>query len=124
MKHIIVCFLSCFVSAFFSSCSSKQTPINNLANFVEELQQNSEVYAEEDWKNAEQTYEEIEIDLERYHSEYSDEEIREIGRLKGQCAAIMTKNVIKEFKNDMKDAINETAGFVEGFAKGVNNKEE
>lgn len=83
----------------------------------------SDDYTEEDWKNAEQTYEVLKTDLEKYSADYTDEELREIGRLKGQCAAIMTKYTIKEFKNEMKDAINEAAGIVEGFAKEIKNQE-
>lgn len=123
MKHIIVISITFIFCDLICSCTSKQTPINNLADFVEELQLYSDDYTEEDWKNAEQTYEILKTDLEIYRSDYTDEELREIGRLKGQCSAIMTKHTIREFKKEMKDAINEATGIVEGFAKEINNQE-
>lgn len=124
MKHIIVISISFFFCCLVCSCTSKRTPINNLAEFVEELQLYSDNYAEEDWKNAEQTYEVLITDLEKYSSDYTDEELREIGRLKGQCAAIMAKYNIKELKKEIKDAMNEATGIVEGFAKEIKNEQD
>lgn len=46
---------------------------------------------------------------------YTDEQLREIGRLKGQCVAIYSKSALKLFKDGLKDTINELEGAIEGF---------
>lgn len=46
---------------------------------------------------------------------YTDEQLHEIGRLKGQCVAIYSKSALKLFKDGLKDTINELEGAIEGF---------
>lgn len=46
---------------------------------------------------------------------YTDEQLREIGCLKGQCVAIYSQSALKLFKDGLKDTINELEGAIEGF---------
>ena len=55
-------------------CHSKQTPINKLVNFTEEIQNKAQDYTEEDWKASAEELEQIEKEIEQYKSEYTDEE--------------------------------------------------
>lgn len=105
------------------SCNSKQTPMNRLANLTEEIQKNAQDYTEEDWKAFAEELELIENDMDQYMSEYTDEELKEIGRLKGICFAQFTKHSIKTFKNGLENVMKEAEGLIEGFTQGFEDNE-
>ena len=100
-------------------CHSKQTPINRLENLTEELRNGAPNYTEEDWRASAEELEMIETEIEQYKSQYTDEELKEIGRLKGICLAQFTKHSILTFKNDFEDAMKEAEGLMEGFTQGI-----
>lgn len=84
---------------FLCACSSKQDPVNKLEDLVEELQDESEDYSPKDWERLAQTYAEIEQDLQKY--EYTDEELKEIGKLKAKCFRSFAKSSAKALKSTM-----------------------
>ena len=53
-----------------------------------------------------------------------DEELKEIGRLKGIYLAQLTKYSIKSFKNGLEDAMKEAEGIMEGFKQGFEDIED
>lgn len=120
MNKIYSSILILFVSLFISSCDSKETPINELDDLTEEISENSKEYSDEDWEEAALQYQQIEADLEKYHSEYSDEELKEIGKKKGKCLAFFAKRSAKNLKDNMEDLMHEASGIIEGFTEGLN----
>ena len=124
LKHIVL-YVICALFIFCTiGCHSKQTPINRLENLTEEIQNGAPNYTEEDWKAYAEELELIESEIEQYKSQYTDEELKEIGRLKGICLAQFTKHSIKTFKNDFEDAMKEDEGLMEGFTQGFKEEEE
>lgn len=107
--------LSCIFTICITSCHSRTTPIDNLADLTEDVKANYQDYTEEDWNTFAQEYELIEQELEEYKDQYSDQEKKEIGRLKGECYAYITKYAIKTLRNNVEDAIKEAEGMIEGF---------
>lgn len=84
---------------FLCSCSSKQNPVDKLEDLVEDLQEESEEYSSKDWERLAQTYAEIEQDLQKY--EYTDEKLKEIGKLKAKCFRSFAKSSAKALKSTM-----------------------
>lgn len=104
----------------FCSCSSKQGPIDDLEELATELTENSENYNQEDWENAATQFSEIEKELQNY--EYTDEELKQIGKLKAKCGRAMmksavksTKSMIHDFKMQMEGAAEEMESMSEEF---------
>lgn len=114
MKNIVLMFV---LLIGLVSCNSKQTPINELSDLSEEIKDNGAEYSQDDWEKAAQEFEMIAQELKRYKSEYTDEELREIGRLEGICLTYFTKQSLHTLNNDIKNAIKETEGIWDGFAK-------
>jgi len=104
-KIVFFLFALCLV---LGSCSSKMDPLSELTVLAEEIDENGSNYTNEDWNHAVQQYEAIEQELDQYT--YTDEEQKEIGRLK---AKLGYKFAIKFGKNKLKQIINEMAGAVE-----------
>lgn len=71
-------FISCCMTIFIS-CHTKNTPIQDLTELTEEIKSNYNDYSDEDWQAFAEEYQIIEQELEQY----SDEEKKEISRLKG-----------------------------------------
>ena len=105
----------------FTSCETSQTPVNDLSSLLEKIDNNSENYSEEDWNNITNEFTEIEEELSKY--EYTDEELKEIGRIKGQILAKMTKSAVKDLKKQMEDLSKRREGGLEGFFEEFNNGE-
>ncbi len=103
---IVLLVLSCIG---LCSCSSKQTPIDDLASLAEELTENGEEYTDEDWETAASEYAAIEEELQEYH--YTNEEHKKIGKLKGRIFYLISskyaKNKINQFANELSGVMEE-----------------
>lgn len=98
--NIFKLFLFLLISPLvFTSCETSQTPVDELSSLLEKIDNNSENYSEEDWNNITNEFTEIEEELSKY--EYTDEELKEIGRIKGQILAKMAKSAVKDLKKQM-----------------------
>ena len=114
--------LTAFVfTLFFSltSCDSSQSAINDLEMLLHEIETNYQSYTEEDWENMSLSYSAIEEELAKY--EYTDEELKEIGRLKGRCMGYLTKQSLKDLEKQIKDLTKELEGGIEGFWEVLSN---
>lgn len=107
-----------------AACHSKLTPIDKLEELAEDVRQNASDYTEEDWQYTAEELELIESEIEQYKNEYTDEELKEIGRLKGIYLAQLTKYSLKSFKNGLENAIKEAEGVIEGLQQGFEDTEE
>lgn len=110
-------FISIVVTAI--SCNSKQDALSRLETLYEELQQNCDEYSADDWDAVIAEMNDIDDVLKQNQSDYSDEEIKEIGRLKGLCLAQIAKSSAHSFKEQLKNVINEAEGLFEGFTEGL-----
>ena len=107
-------FLLLLCTIFLSACKTpEQCNIAKLQNFTTTLQQEAHTYTDADWSASIDEYELLIEEMS--DGRYTDEERREIGRLKGQCVAIYSKSALQIFKNDLRDAVNEFEGALEGF---------
>lgn len=121
LRSLIILFC---VSLFFclSACTTKQGLISDLANLTEEVKTYGASYSEDDWKSVAEELDAIEKEIELHKDEYTNEELKEIGRLKGILFAQYTKNTVMSIKERAESAVNETEGLIEGFLNSFNNK--
>ena len=101
------------------SCDSSQSAIRDLEVLLNEIEANYQSYSEEDWENMSLSYSAIEEELAKH--EYTDEELKEIGRMKGRCLGYLTKQSIKEIEKKMEDFGKELEGGIEGFLEVLSN---
>lgn len=112
MKAKLLVLLLC--SVLLCACqTAEQRNILKLQKFTTTLQQNAPTYTDTDWDASFQEYELLVAEIEE--GNYTDEQLREIGRLKGQCVAIYSKSALQIFKDGLQDAMNELEGAIEGF---------
>lgn len=112
MKRTTLLFL-CAALFAVSACSGPQTPVKELERIVNEVEKNYDSYTEEDLEKVIGRLDALDNEFEKY--EYTDEELREIGRLNGRLSAYLTKAAFRNLGSSMGDLFEELGGGVEGF---------
>jgi hypothetical protein len=75
--------------------------------------QQSESFTEQDWENALMEYEQIEQELSMYN--YTDEELRQIGKMKGRLLAKISKEYLNKTMDEVDSYLKMFEGALEGF---------
>lgn len=112
MKHLFLTFAILLFLGFIS-CDSSQSAVRDLEILLNEIEANHQSYSEEDWENLSLSYSAIEEELAKH--EYTNEELKEIGRMKGRCLGYLTKQSIKDIEKRLKDFGKELEGGIEGL---------
>ncbi|MBR3615123.1 MAG: hypothetical protein IKL56_00690 [Bacteroidaceae bacterium] len=115
-KALFICLL---LAAAFSmqSCSTHRTAINDLEALVNKVEKNGAKYTLEDWENVIYRCAKIEKKLQKH--EYSAEEHREIGTLKGRLAGVVTKDILTNSAKKVISIKEQLDGGTEGFLEGL-----
>ncbi len=108
-----------FCLSIVSCVDKKQKSLDDLRKFENELEMDSDSYTDEQWNEASTKYDQMTAELDRY--KYTDEELREIGYLKGKCAGYFTKRTVKEIGEGLNSAAQQIAGAVRGFFDAIND---
>lgn len=111
---ITVIMLLCVVS-----CDSPQNAIRDLESLLNEIEANYQYYSDEDWENISVRYETIETELSQY--KFTDEELKEIGRMKGKCLGYMMQHSINDLEEEIRVFSKELEGGIDGFLEIFDN---
>lgn len=82
-----------------------------LEHLSEELNDNSSKYSRQDWEDAFVQYQQIIEQIDQY--EYTDEELKEIGKLKVRCLKEMSKGSLKQFQGEIYSVSKQLEGALE-----------
>ncbi len=110
MKKIIFILLGIIA---LTSCNPSQRAYNELESFTIYLEESNSTFSEEDWNNAIYQYNAVVTNVNAQF--YNDEELVEIGKLKGRCVAILTKHSITNTGKELKNILLEAEGFVQSI---------
>ena len=103
------------VAMMVASCSTPKSAINDLESLVENVEKNRKEFTEEDWTAVIKEYSAINETLKE--NEYSEEELKEIGRLKGRYVGLLTKSAVKVAGSQLKTLLKQFEGGMEGLEK-------
>jgi len=104
------------------SCNNIQSKLNEAEAEIEYAEQNKEDMTTKEWSDLDKKMQELESDLELNRDKYTDEQVKEIGKLQGRYFAVVVKKGINNFQESMKDLGNQMEGFIEGIKSDTNNK--
>ena len=113
MKSVKIYFCLFICLLIFCSCENKQAPIKKLEKLDRTLVQQSESFTEEDWEKALAEYEQIEQELSMYN--YTDEELRQIGKMKGRLLAKLSKEYLNKTMDEVDSYLKMFEGALDGF---------
>lgn len=122
MKKYILPLLAAGILSL-SACQSKSSRIDDLKDFVEEIQKDGEDYTQEQWEKANEKFSQL-LDKINSYEDLSEDELKEVAKLQGQYAATVFKNSGKAIMEQMEKAGAVLDGFFEGIDQGLDNNEE
>ena len=105
-----------------SSCNNVQSRLDIAEKEIEHAEQNKKEMTEKDWSTLEKKMKELESDLEQNREKYTDEQVKEIGKLQGRYFAVDVKKGLDDFQESVKDLGNQMEGFIEGITDSINIK--
>ena len=129
MKKKSITFLGIFIFALFmfSSCQTKEERvINKFESLAERVDKKSETFSDKDWEEVLTEYEALHD--EAMDCEFTNEQLREFGRVDGLLTGVITREGSKKLGRDLGRYINEgkevIKGFLEGFSEGISSEDE
>jgi len=105
-----------------SGCNNVQSRLDRAEKEIEHAEQNKKEMTEKDWSTLEKKMKELESDLEQNREKYTDEQVKEIGKLQGRYFAVAVKKGLDDFQESVKDLGNQMEGFIEGITDSTNIK--
>ena len=121
MKNYHFMLLSMVFGLMLTSCSTKQSAINQLENFSYELRDNSRYYDMHDWEKAGEKFVKITKKVKKHEMDYTPAEKAKIGRLEGECVGYMTRGAKDNISDRLRGIYNEIKGIIDGV-KGAFDK--
>ncbi len=122
MKKYILPLLAAGILSL-SACQSKSSRIDDLKDFVEEIQKDGEDYTQEQWEKANKKFSQL-LDKINSYEDLSEDELKEVAKLQGQYAATVFKNSGKAIMEQMEKAGAVLDGFLEGVDQGLDDNNE
>ncbi len=83
--------------------------LSSLQELYEEMELNHENYTKEDWEKVKIEFDSITSQIKL--DDYTADQIKEIGKLKGKCSAYLTKGLLKRAEK----GLIELGGILEGY---------
>lgn len=89
MKKLLFMVMMASSLMLFAGCNKEQRCIDKLEKLVNKTEQKADQLDKEQWREAVTEYKEICAEMDKYN--YTDEQMQEIGRLKGRFYALAAK---------------------------------
>lgn len=103
------------LSMGLSSCSTKQSAINDLRDLRNDIANYGYQYDVNEWIDAKNRFESIQNKLRKHQDDFTYQESKEVGRLKGECIAEFGKGVLQNIGNKAANLRGEFEGILEGL---------
>lgn len=123
MRKYIVIALWALTTLSIGACQSKSSRIDDLKDFVEEIQKDGKDYSQEQWEKANEKFSQL-LDKINSYEDLSEDELKEVAKLQGQYAATVFKNSGKAIMEQMEKSGAALDGFLEGVDQGLDNNQE
>lgn len=109
-----ICYLLTIICLSCMACTEPRIQaLNQLSEITEDVSEKGDDYNREEWMAFKASYQEILEEISQY--DYTEDEQKEIGRLKEKVSFAVGKHAVKEIKESMSDLSNEVQGFIEGL---------
>ena len=117
-KSISFLFTALLTLFVLSSCQSKEERIiNKLEKLATRVQKDGEKLTDKEWGQILEEYDKLQ--QEALYCDFSQEQLKRIGRAEGRLTAIMTKEGAKKIGRDFVKFLEDGSTLVEGFVEGI-----
>ena len=112
-KFLILIFSAALALPILSSCDSKKKATCDLEELSTDMRYHYTECDADKWEEVAEKYQDINERLN--DAELTPEELRHIGKIRGEIAGYATNEAARELHQVIRDALNEASGFVDGF---------
>lgn len=113
-RTILIALVAMFtITATANAATPQEKSIRKLERFAKELKKNAPEYNDEDWSASMEYFEQLSEEMKQY--DYTDDELRQIGKLKGRCIGIFARKSITRGASEINTFMQQLGGFLEGF---------
>ena len=110
--------LLCLLTIMACGCTdSREAAVSELEQFTEHLEQSSASFTDDDWATAQHQFADIVEELDNY--EYTDDELKHIGKLKGKCTARFARAAANDLKRTLHRWGKEAEGFIDALSDSI-----
>lgn len=117
MKKILL--TSCLACLLLASCATKESAVNQLRSFRQEIEVNGMTYGLKDWKKAANDYSKINKRIFKHYNEYSPAELEEVARLNAECVSSFAKGTVTNISQKAQGVAGAIKGIIEGFSESL-----
>lgn len=117
MKQQFFTIVAAGLIAVCSSCVSSTSAVSQLRSLATDVQQNSAAYSLAEWQHVAKKYGKVEKHISKHRADYSAEQLKEIGTLRGQIIsglatgmASQAKGHIDEFGTTLSTILDQISG--------------
>ena len=103
-----------------SAAEPKEKCIKKLEKLNKEVKKEAANFTDEDWDAVMEQYSAISDELKTY--EYTEEELRQIGKLKGRFLGMVAKKNLTKGSKALNDFLQQMGGFLEGLIEGTDDE--
>ncbi len=119
MKRNTLALMGMAALLLLSSCATKQRAVNDLRALQQDIETSGAFYSIKEWTKAAQDYAKINKKIYKHYSDYTAEELSEIGKLNGQCAASFAKGTAQNLGSKAQGVANLIKGIIDGVGESV-----
>ena len=116
MNKLLIRFILASFSLLIWSCNQSQFKIDSVSNIIEEAEHRKDAIPKQDFEKIKSKMAELQKDLDDNREKYTDDQIKEIGKLQGRYSAILVKKGLNDIQESIKDFGNQMDGFIEGIS--------
>lgn len=126
MKHYLRTLLVALVAVMLLvSCKSKEERVlDRLQTMSEQIQKNGDNYSKEDWEKLYKEYSDIHAKILNKEYNFTDEQMRELGKLEGKIGKAFVKHSMSDFGKAADELIKKGSEFLKGILESDEDKEE
>jgi len=125
MKHYIRTLLIAIMAIMLlGSCKSKEEKVlDQLQSMTENIQNNGDNFTSEDWEKLYQDYSALHNKILNDGYDFTDEQMRELGRLEGKLGKAFAKQSMSDFGKAAEEFIRKGTEFIKGITESAKEEE-
>ena len=125
MKHFLRALLVAFLTiVLFGSCKSKEERVlDQLQGMSERIEKKGDSMSSEDWEKLYKEYSDIHAKIVNEEYDFTDEQMRELGRVEGKLGKAFVKHSMSDFGKATEDIIKKGSEFLKGVLESNEEKD-
>ena len=126
MKHFLRALLVAFLTiVLFGSCKSKEERVlDQLQGMSERIEKKGDSMSSEDWEKLYKEYSDIHAKIVNEEYDFTDEQMRELGRVEGKLGKAFVKHSMSDFGKATEDIIKKGSEFLKGVLESDEEKDQ